>query len=108
MPLPTATTSAADAVMIEATTGASTAPIPSRRADDPAQRRDVCAQRPGNGQDAESVQPVDRRILEEDGQMAENPVIRKFGAASRSGAVAPSAEQLQTWYEAPAYTGPRP
>jgi uncharacterized YccA/Bax inhibitor family protein len=40
--------------------------------------------------------------------MAENPVIRKFGDASRSGAAAPSAEQLQTWYEAPAYTGPRP
>jgi uncharacterized YccA/Bax inhibitor family protein len=40
--------------------------------------------------------------------MAENPVIRKFGNASRSGAVAPSAEELQTWYEAPAYTGPRP
>jgi uncharacterized YccA/Bax inhibitor family protein len=39
--------------------------------------------------------------------MAENPVIRKFGEASR-GVPTPSSDELQTWYEAPAYAGPRP
>jgi uncharacterized YccA/Bax inhibitor family protein len=41
--------------------------------------------------------------------MAENPVIRKFGAASGGGAnpPTPSAGELQTLYEAPAYHGPR-
>ena len=44
--------------------------------------------------------------------MAENPVIRKFGAAARAGNPAnvatPSAVDLQKAYEQPAYTGPRP
>jgi len=34
--------------------------------------------------------------------MAENPVIKKFGSAA-----APSATELQTMYDQPAYTGPR-
>ncbi|HEY2273417.1 MAG TPA: Bax inhibitor-1/YccA family protein [Jatrophihabitantaceae bacterium] len=41
--------------------------------------------------------------------MAENPVIRKFGAATRAGAVqTPSAVDLQKLYDQPSYTGPRP
>jgi uncharacterized YccA/Bax inhibitor family protein len=40
--------------------------------------------------------------------MAENPVIRKFGAASGgNNPPTPSAGDLQTMYEAPAYQGPR-
>jgi len=40
--------------------------------------------------------------------MAENPVIRNFDRAVRSGAVAtPSADELGAMYDAPAYTGPR-
>jgi uncharacterized YccA/Bax inhibitor family protein len=40
--------------------------------------------------------------------MAENPVIKKFGALSKTGAAgAPSADELQTLYDAPAYSGPR-
>jgi len=40
--------------------------------------------------------------------MAENPVIRNFDRAVRSGAVAtPSATELGAMYDAPAYTGPR-
>ena len=38
--------------------------------------------------------------------MAENPVIRKFGAASN--VQTPSAVDLQKLYDEPAYTGPRP
>ena len=38
--------------------------------------------------------------------MAENPVIRKFGAASN--VQTPSAVDLQKMYEQPAYAGPRP
>ncbi len=38
--------------------------------------------------------------------MAENPVIRKFGAMSR--VQTPSAVDLQKMYDQPAYTGPRP
>jgi len=37
--------------------------------------------------------------------MAENPVIRKFGEASRAGT--PSAGDLQAMYDEPAYAGPR-
>jgi uncharacterized YccA/Bax inhibitor family protein len=41
--------------------------------------------------------------------MAENPVIRRFGAAAReNGAATPSAVDLQKMYDQPAYTGPRP
>ena len=41
--------------------------------------------------------------------MAENPVIRKFGAATGANRVqTPSAVDLQKIYEQPAYTGPRP
>ncbi len=41
--------------------------------------------------------------------MAENPVIRRFGAAARgTGAASPSAVDLQKMYDQPAYTGPRP
>jgi uncharacterized YccA/Bax inhibitor family protein len=41
--------------------------------------------------------------------MAENPVIRKFGAATRANAVqTPSAVDLQKLYDQPAYTGARP
>jgi uncharacterized YccA/Bax inhibitor family protein len=41
--------------------------------------------------------------------MAENPVIRKFGAATGANAVAtPSAVDLQKQFDQPAYVGPRP
>jgi uncharacterized YccA/Bax inhibitor family protein len=41
--------------------------------------------------------------------MAENPVIRKFGAATGANAVqTPSALELQRIYDEPSYTGPRP
>jgi uncharacterized YccA/Bax inhibitor family protein len=41
--------------------------------------------------------------------MAENPVIRKFGAATGSNRVqTPSAVDLQKQYDQPAFTGPRP
>jgi uncharacterized YccA/Bax inhibitor family protein len=41
--------------------------------------------------------------------MAENPVIRRFGAATGANKVAtPSAVDLQKIYDEPAYTGPRP
>ena len=39
--------------------------------------------------------------------MAENPVIRKFGEASRAGATTPSAGELNSLYAQPAYDGPR-
>jgi len=42
-------------------------------------------------------------------EMAENPVIKRFGAAARASHVpTPSADELNTWYEAPAYQGPVP
>lgn len=41
--------------------------------------------------------------------MAENPVIKKFGNASRANpVVTPTAGDLQNLYEKPAYAGPRP
>lgn len=41
--------------------------------------------------------------------MAENPVIKKFGAASGANrVVTPSAGELQSMYAQPAYAGPRP
>ncbi|HZZ96602.1 MAG TPA: Bax inhibitor-1/YccA family protein [Jatrophihabitantaceae bacterium] len=41
--------------------------------------------------------------------MAENPVIRKFGATARANNVqTPSAVDLQKLYEEPSYSGPRP
>jgi uncharacterized YccA/Bax inhibitor family protein len=39
--------------------------------------------------------------------MAENPVIRRFGAAARSNPQTPSPVDLQKMYDQPAYTGPR-
>ena len=40
--------------------------------------------------------------------MAENPVIRRFGAASGANAPTPSAVDLQKIFDEPAYAGPRP
>ena len=39
--------------------------------------------------------------------MAQNPVIKRFGRESGGNNPAPSAGELQTMYEAPAYAGPR-
>src|SRR5579875_179841 len=47
--------------------------------------------------------------LEVGERMAENPVIRRFGAVSRANSVAtPSAVDLQKMYDQPSFTGPRP
>ncbi|MGH8862441.1 MAG: Bax inhibitor-1/YccA family protein [Jatrophihabitantaceae bacterium] len=40
--------------------------------------------------------------------MAENPVIRRFGAATGANVQTPSAIDLQKQYDQPAFTGPRP